>query len=169
MDQETANSSPIQASTGYRYCVGCGKRMSTSPIFDSHVQCKMCRRSACGFENRCGHCEDWSDEMMQTYLNHQKTLERKNRYRECRINRKMSESSDKNDSQSLGLSSDDAQNVSVGLGSDHDNDAASLLSSASHSNSNPQAFSESMMGKLQSSIRKATEASLNNFSSSILP
>ena len=67
-------SSSSSSKTGRRCCPSCRARMSTLK-HDSHVLCIQCRGVNCNLEERCDICRSWSEEVMNKYLKHQRSLE----------------------------------------------------------------------------------------------
>ena len=59
-----------------RSCLHCRTRMS-SPDFDSHTICSVCRNLVCSQNDRCAECRAWSDVQMSAYLKRKASLERK--------------------------------------------------------------------------------------------
>ena len=57
-------------------CMVWKKRMSTLK-YDSHIVCSTCWDIRCDLEYRSQECRSWSDEQMQEYLRHGKSLESK--------------------------------------------------------------------------------------------
>ena len=51
----------------------CHRRMSKA-VFDRHADCFKCRGYDCSFDRRCDECLDWSQEKMEAYVKHRRSL-----------------------------------------------------------------------------------------------
>ena len=67
-----------QEAGSHRSCPRCRKRMSTLK-YDSHTICFKCREDKCDLNNRCKECRDWSEDKMEDYLKHRRSLESKSK------------------------------------------------------------------------------------------
>ena len=61
-----------------RTCPSCNLRMS-SIVHDRHSKCAACCGNECSFENRCSECKTSSDDVMNKYVKHRRSLDSKNR------------------------------------------------------------------------------------------
>ena len=48
-------------------------------MHDKHSKCSTCRGVECSFETRCSECQSWSDDIMNKYIKHRKSLDSKSR------------------------------------------------------------------------------------------
>ena len=72
-----ASLTPVDSSAS-RSCIKCHQRMS-SLKYDQHTICTQCRDVLCNLTNRCAECRDWSNDIMNDYLKHKKSLPTKSK------------------------------------------------------------------------------------------
>ena len=68
--------SSLSSPAGMIHRCTCGKRMSCLKFY-SHAVCSDCQGVDCDMETRCIECTDVSDLIMQNYVAHKLSLERK--------------------------------------------------------------------------------------------
>lgn len=67
---------PATPKKSVRTCNMCRARMSTID-HDPHLICISCRGVDCNFSDRCNECVTWTDDCINAYVKHRKSLERK--------------------------------------------------------------------------------------------
>ena len=78
-----SDSSDASDLNSQRTCDRCKTKMS-SLLRDRHSICNACHGFVCTFEKRCVEIEQWSDECMNKYLKHMRSLESKSKSRKAK-------------------------------------------------------------------------------------
>ena len=73
LGSSSSTSAPSSGESSCRNCPQCRRRMSKT-IFDRHTVCHKCRGWDCFLDKRCDECLDWSQEEMEAYVKHRKSL-----------------------------------------------------------------------------------------------